>query len=90
MAEVEGVARDPTDTLEYLAHTNRVHAQRLDEMQPKVDEIYNILVNAKGAFKFFNWVGRVAKWITLVSAAATVLWHFVLAYLFTNPPPPGH
>lgn len=52
-------------------------------------EVRDILSAARGAFKFFGWLGLVIKWVGGIAAACTSL--YVLAYMATHggKPPVG-
>lgn len=45
-------------------------------------EIIEFFNSAKGAFNVLGWLGRIAKWVTAISAAAVVLWALVKTGLF--------
>lgn len=64
-----------------------------EDTKSKVDEVYDILMTAKGAFKFFGvitsvarWCAKViavvAKWVTAIAIAIGAVW--ALIYQFTH------
>lgn len=54
--------------------------------QIKVDEVFDILVAARMAFKFFGWIGVAAKWVTIVAGCVTAVAGAVgiVYYMFTH------
>ena len=40
-------------------------------------EIIEFFEAAKGAFTVLGWLGKVAKWVTAISAAAAIIWALV-------------
>ena len=44
------------------------------ETKEGVNEIVNILKAAKGAIKVLGWVAAIAKWVGIISVAASAVW----------------
>lgn len=49
----------------------------LDENTAATKEILDILNAAKGAFKFFGWVGSFIRWVSLLGAAIASFWYAI-------------
>lgn len=67
--------------LDSLAERQARTEQRLENLEAGVGinnkvtaEIYEILTAAKGAFKFFSWMGQFAGWALRIGAAAAALY----------------
>lgn len=59
-------------------HLTKVNTAITLDTKEKVDEVYEILVAAKGAIKVMNALAAIAKWAGIIAAAATaiyVTWH---------------
>ena len=55
----------------------KANTEITNEAKAKIDEVYNILDTAKGAFKFFSILSTVMKWLGIIAAAITAIWVFV-------------
>lgn len=43
-------------------------------VKANTDEIVEFFASAKGAFTVLGWLGKVAKWVTAIAAAAGAVW----------------
>lgn len=56
--------------------------QMTSQVKANTDEIVEFFGAAKGAFTVLSWLGKVAKWVTAIAAAAGVVWALVKTGLF--------
>ena len=42
---------------------------KVDAQAIKTDEVYDIIVAAKGFFKVLSWIGKGVKWMTIIGGA---------------------
>lgn len=48
--------------------------ERMERIEAKVDEVYDIVVTAKGFFKVLGAIGVAVKWIMLMASALAAAW----------------
>ena len=49
-------------------------------------EIAELFATAKGAFKFFGWIGSAVKWVGGIAVAAGAIYAFVYSIIHGFPP----
>lgn len=52
------------------------------DVHAKTSEIVEFFGAAKGAFTVLGWLGKIAKWVTAIAAAAGVVWALLKTGLF--------
>lgn len=84
-----GEMRTDAEYRDYVASQLRDHGGRLvtieeqlNSVQLRGDEIYELLLLARGFFKFCILLGKVAKWVAGLATAALAVWK--LAEHFTK------
>ena len=45
--------------------------EKVDAQGVKTDEVYEIIIAAKGFFKVLGWIGKGVKWLTIIGGAIT-------------------
>lgn len=48
-------------------------AQRMERIEAKLDEVYEIVVTAKGFFKVLGVIGKCVKWLMLIGGAIVAI-----------------
>ena len=48
--------------------------QRMERIEKKLDEVYEIVAAAKGFFKVLGVIGKCVKWLMLMGGAITAAW----------------
>ena len=61
---------------EMTARVSRVE-ELAEHTKQDTGEIIEFFEAAKGAFTVLGWLGKIAKWVTAISAAAAVVWALV-------------
>lgn len=63
---------------------------KLDKNTTITQEVYELLLAAKGAFKFFSAMGTVVGWIGKIAAAGIAIWGAFYALTHGGRPPGGN
>ena len=63
--------------------------QKLDKNTSITQEVYELLLTAKGAFKFFSAMGTVVGWMGKLAAAGIAIWGAFYALTHGGRPPGG-
>ena len=68
---------DITQRMQAMEQAHTETQQLVVGVKANTDEIVEFFGAAKGAFTVLGWLGKVAKWVTAISAAAAVVWALV-------------
>lgn len=49
-------------------------SRRMERIEKKLDEVYEIVAAAKGFFKVLGVIGKVVKWLMLMGGAVAAAW----------------